>query len=74
VFGLFKSTQSTDLPAGDFTLAWKKLKAHHDGLEEGKVIDYETNSTHLECFYHTVHGKNNFSSVESPGPIVLHRE
>ena len=52
-FGLFKSTQSTDLPAGDFALAWKKLKAHHDGLEEGKVIDYEKQ-------YHTYKFKDDF--------------
>jgi hypothetical protein len=45
--------QSTDLPAGDFALAWKKLKAHHDGLEEGKVIDYEKQ-------YHTYRFKDDF--------------
>jgi hypothetical protein len=50
---LIKSTQSTDLPAGDFALAWKKLKAHHDGLEEGKVIDYEKQ-------YHTYKFKDDF--------------
>jgi hypothetical protein len=52
-FGLIKSTQSTDLPAGDFALAWEKLKVHHDGLEEGKVIDYEKQ-------YHTYKFKDDF--------------